>query len=118
MITEMQLDAKIEKCISRWLECYEVYRRTKVLCVRKSGEHAGPHHIRLMGDCANMCFLAAGAMLSESEFADRFSMLCADVCDRCAMDCERFSNDKMMQDCATICRDCAETCRDMSKVTV
>jgi hypothetical protein len=42
--------------------------------------------------------------------------MCADMCDACAMECEKYGN-KMEQckQCADMCRACAQECRNMTR---
>ncbi|MGB5106911.1 MAG: four-helix bundle copper-binding protein [Candidatus Zixiibacteriota bacterium] len=118
MKTESKLSAAVQRCIADCLKCYEVCVRTKVHCLDMGGSHAERHHITLMSACADACSTSAHVMLMESEFQNRFCMLCADICERCAADCERFVDDDKMQSCALTCRQCAETCMDMTREKV
>jgi hypothetical protein len=40
--------------------------------------------------------------------------VCADVCERCAIDCEGFGDDEVMKACAEMCRRCADSCSRMA----
>mgnify|MGYP001242945577 CR=1 FL=1 len=112
---EIKLRAAVERCVADCLKCYEVCVRTRIHCLDLGGRHAERHHIGLLSACADACSTSANAMLMESEFENRYSMLCADICERCAATCERFVDDDMMQTCAQICRLCAESCLEMTK---
>jgi len=80
------------------------------------GEHAEAGHIRLLLDCAEICQTSANFMLRMSELHGQTCDVCADVCGRCAEDCERFGDDQMMQQCAAACRSCAESCHEMAEM--
>jgi hypothetical protein len=40
--------------------------------------------------------------------------VCAGICERCAVECERFPDDIQMAACARMCRTCAESCKEMA----
>jgi hypothetical protein len=81
--------------------------RLERLCLEVGGEHPAPDHIRLLQDCAEICQTSANFMLRVSDFH-------GSTCEVCAEDCERFTDDEMMQQCAQSCRSCAESCREMA----
>jgi hypothetical protein len=78
------------------------------------GDHAETSHIRLLLDCAEICQTSANFMLRMSNFHNQTCGVCAEVCEHCARDCERFEDDEMMQQCAEACRSCARSCREMA----
>jgi hypothetical protein len=39
---------------------------------------------------------------------------CAEICERCAVECERFPDDMQMAACARMCRKCADSCKEMA----
>lgn len=79
------------------------------------GGHARPDHIRLMMDCAEICQTSANFMLRMSDFHGQTCGVCAQVYEQCAVDCERFGDDQMMQQCAEACRSCARSCSEMAQ---
>jgi hypothetical protein len=83
-------------------------------CLQKGGRHAEPAHIRLLQDCAEICQTSANFMLRGSELHTRTCGVCAKVCERCAAECARMSDDTQMKTCADMCRRCAESCQQMS----
>jgi hypothetical protein len=62
-------------------------------------------------DCADACQLCASVMSRGGPNAKAVAKLCAEICDRCAEQCEKFKNDKHCAECAKVCRHCAEECR-------
>jgi hypothetical protein len=80
------------------------------------GEHAAADHIRRLIACAEICDTSARFMLLGSDHHARTCGVCAEVCAACAADCDRLSDDEMMQRCADVCRRCAESCRQTAGV--
>ncbi|WP_255349952.1 MULTISPECIES: four-helix bundle copper-binding protein [Halolactibacillus] len=52
-------------------------------------------------------------MSRQSKFYKQHCQLCADMCEACAVECEKFK-DSHCQECAQICRECAEACKNMA----
>lgn len=113
-MAEKKLDKKTEECIEACVSCYQTCVRTKMHCIEKGGDHAEKNHLALLSICAEACKLSTHAMLIESEFQGKICGICADICTRCATDCETFRDDEIMQTCADVCRQCASACREMS----
>jgi hypothetical protein len=68
-----------------------------------------------MADCAQICRTSADFMIRGSDLHPLTCGVCAEVCQRCADDCEQMPGaDATMKRCAQVCRDCAESCRQMS----
>lgn len=85
-------------------------------CLGLGGEHADPHHVRLLLlDCAQIRATSAAFMLRGSESHGRTCGVCAEVCLQCADDCERLADgDELMLRCTEICRRCTESCLAMA----
>ena len=112
--THSMTDEKMRACIEECKSCHDICTETISHCLEIGGDHAEPNHIRLLLDCAEICRTSANFMLRMSEFHSQTCGVCADVCERCAQDCEHFGDDQMMQQCAETCRRCAESCREMA----
>lgn len=69
--------------------------------------------IRLCLDCADMCVLCSQYMSRDSEFSKKIGGQCADICDACAAECDKFDMD-MCKECARICKACASECRKIA----
>jgi len=111
----MELLAKeVRNCIDACFNCEKMCKETSTHCLHHGGKHAGPKHIGLMKDCANLCRASAELMLTNSEFSKEQCALCAKVCNACADECSGF-DESFMKECAKICRDCAKSCEEMSK---
>jgi len=103
----------MQDCIEACESCHGVCLETIEHCLHMGGEHAKPAHIRLLLDCAEICQTSANFMLRNSDLHGLTCSACAEICERCAADCERFG-DAVMQQCADTCRTCAQSCREMA----
>jgi len=110
----MVKDQKMQNCINECQSCHSVCVQTVAHCLQMGGKHAEPSHIRLLEDCAQICQTSADFMLRGSDLHGQTCGACAVICERCADDCGKFTDDEIMQHCAQICRSCAESCREMS----
>ncbi|NLK25381.1 MAG: four-helix bundle copper-binding protein [Euryarchaeota archaeon] len=115
--TVMQRESIVERCIENCQDCHGICVETIAYCLRLGAKHAGPKHITLMQDCADICKMSEDGMLRNSNFMRRICRLCADICISCAESCEMFPNDEAMIACAQKCRECADICRQMSMVS-
>lgn len=109
-----KLSKELEQCISDCWNCHRMCQLTTFYCLDLGDEHAETDHIRLLQDCAAICQTSADFMLRGSDMHGPICNVCADVCERCALDCERFNNDVQMETCADVCRRCEESCRQMA----
>jgi hypothetical protein len=105
---------EIENCIQNCSECHHLCIETISYCLQKGGDHASYEHIRLLQDCHQICHTSEDFMLRGSELHHYTCGVCAEVCMRCAADCEKFGDDAQMKACAEACRRCAETCKEMA----
>jgi hypothetical protein len=105
----------IQQCIQNCLDCHHACLSTvTVYCLPQLGQqHTDVDHLCLLLDCAEICQTSANFMLHGSDFHTRTCQICAEICDRCATDCERFAPNDQMQVCAETCRRCANSCRQM-----
>lgn len=106
----------MQQCIQNCVECHRVCIETIGHCLGKGGRHATATHIGLLADCANICQTAAEFMMRRSDLHVAVCGVCADVCDRCAHECDGLKDDERMDVCAAICRQCAGSCRDMTRM--
>ena len=109
-----EMSPEMQECITNCLDCHTICLDTISHCLQMGGPHAEASHIRLLMDCAQICQTSADFMIRMSDVHPQTCGVCADVCERCAIDCERFGNDKTMMDCAAMCRKCADSCSRMA----
>ena len=102
-------------------DCLRACRDAQAACletagysVRMKGYYAEIGHLRLLEDCAKLCEVSIDFLLRGSEMQISVLGLCADVCRRCASDCERFDYDQRLLACAAACERCAEVCRPLA----
>jgi len=103
----------LQQCIDACTECGQVCTETVAYCLEQGGEHASRDHVRLLLDCAEICQTSANYMSRRSDLHAETCAVCADVCERCASQCESF-DDEQMRHCAEVCQRCAESCRQMA----
>lgn len=114
-----QISPEMQACISICHECHDSCLTTLHHCLHMGGEHASPHHIGLLQDCAQICHTSEDFMLRQSEFHASVCGVCAEICDHCAQECETMANgDAQMLACAATCRRCAESCRRMANMVM
>lgn len=113
--TSGHLSQEMEQCIRNCTTCHEACLRTVAHCLGLGGKHAEASHIALLLSCADICITSARTMLLGSDVHKLTCAACAEICERCAADCERVDpNDAQMKACAETCRRCAESCRRMA----
>jgi Domain of Unknown Function (DUF326) len=100
-------------------DCVEACERCATACLmmgdRDSKQHDLTHCVRLCRDCADICTLCGRLDARGSEFSRQYMLLCADVCDACAIECEKHADHLAhCKACAEACRKCAKECREMA----
>jgi hypothetical protein len=109
-----QLSEDMRRCIEQCLACHSVCTEMVTHCLEKSGKYADVDQIRLLLDCAEICRTSAGFMMRGSDLHALTCGVCAEVCERCAIACEKMADDPAMKRCAEECRRCAVSCRQMA----
>lgn len=59
--------------------------------------------------------MSASLMSMEGQFMKEYCKLCADICNKCAAECDMFKDDHC-RNCATECYACADVCRKMTNM--
>lgn len=114
-LANLHLSRDMELCIESCSDCHEVCLELIDHCLRTGGEHARPHHVKRLEDCAEICQTATNFMVRVSSHYPRICEVCAEICDACARDCEAMADDEMMRQCADVCRKCSDRCRAMEQ---
>lgn len=107
-------DSAMQACIEACLNCHRTCLETVTHCLEMGGPHSDPAHVRLMLDCVQICQTSADFMLRQSKHHQLTCGVCAQICELCADDCDRFDED-FMKACAQACRHCAAHCRAMAQ---
>ena len=106
---------EMQRCIQLCQDCHARCIQLIDHCLTIGGRSAAPAHIRLLMDCAQLCTVTADFMARASSFHDRTCTLCAELCRRCAENCEHVAgSDQLITQCAELCRRCAESCDRMA----
>ncbi len=104
---------EIERALDECTRCHQVCLTGSGHVLRKGGDLADAHHIRLLSDCVELCETNSNFMLRGSPFAKRTAVLCAVICRECADELDG-SDDPVIQRCADACRECAVACEAVS----
>lgn len=105
----------MQRCIQLCQDCHARCIQLISHCLAVGGRHATPTHIRLLMDCAQLCTVTADFMARDSALHDRTCTVCAELCRRCAENCDQVSGeDQLVKQCAELCRRCAESCERMA----
>lgn len=104
---------KYRSCIDACYACAVACDHCAVACLGESNPKPMAECIRLDIDCADICRMAAAYMARDSAYAARIRGVCADICEACGTECDRFEHGHC-KECAEACRRCAEECRRMA----
>ena len=84
-------------------------------CLKEQDVKSLSRCIQLDMDCADFCHLLTVYAARGSEYTMHLMKHCADICDACATECEKFSDRyDHCKKCAETCRACANECRSMA----
>jgi hypothetical protein len=104
-----------EKCAAACSDCQRICdacaRHCGAMLVEGKKEHLTT--LQTCQDCAAVCAVAASIVARQGPFSDTICKACAEACNRCGKECDKFPNDPMMKKCAEICKSCEKACRDM-----
>lgn len=117
MTTITLQNPKYQECIDSCNNCAEACEACCTACLTDaSNVGIMTRCIMMYRDCADMCRMASCMMARGSEYAKQSCNMCADVCEACAMECDKMAG-KMEQckQCADMCRACAQECRSMMR---
>ncbi len=103
----------VQQCIKECQECHAICAEAVAHCLTVDGGRMQPRHIAILLDCAETCHISEDSMLRDSPLFTTLCTVCAEVCDACAIECEKFPGDARMKACAERCRSCAQACRKM-----
>jgi hypothetical protein len=88
---------KFKSCIAACSECAVECAHCESECLNEQDIKMLTRCIRLDHDCAAICLLAMEAMARGSEFAKQICKLCAEICNTCAVECEKHSHIRALQ---------------------
>jgi hypothetical protein len=91
-------------------ECEAICIDTIQYCLQQGGAHVESSHMKLVLECAEICTTTVKFLLLGA-FHGQVSGVCANICEACAVSCEKFAGDSQMKEWADSCRLCAAACR-------
>jgi hypothetical protein len=94
---------ELNACVSVCNVCYNA-------CLNEEDVSMMTRCIELDRECADICQLTASILSRDSENADKYLKLCADLCDICADECKKHTYEHC-KECARACSSCAALCR-------
>ncbi|HEY9696025.1 MAG TPA: four-helix bundle copper-binding protein [Trichocoleus sp.] len=101
------MTSEMKICLQAWKDCQSACTEAMNYCADPQGQCLEMTLLCMMRDCAEMCMMCANLMSDGSEFMGRAALLCAEMCERCAMTCSQMNNPKLTE-LAVLCHRCAE----------
>ncbi|MBY9081994.1 four-helix bundle copper-binding protein [Paenibacillus sp. HN-1] len=105
-----------QDCIEACLKCMNACNFSYVSSLKQYDLARLQECIRMDRECADICAFAIEAMTRQSPFVTEICLLCAEVCEATAAECERYEQTHC-RDCIEACLRCAEICRQVSEAT-
>jgi hypothetical protein len=115
VLTNSLTPSEYATCIESCSRCAQACEECFNACLQEPDVQARTTMLKTLNDCAETCFQAVAFMSRNSTFAKQHCQICADICNACAVECERFK-DTHCQECARICRECAQACQQMASM--
>lgn len=111
-------NSKMEECAKACSDCQRACDACSTHCAHEVAKGNKEHLTTLMScqDCADVCAAASQIVSRRGPFSKLICKPCADACAQCAVECEKFPDDKHMKQCAEECRKCEKACREMVAV--
>lgn len=101
-----------EECAEQCLACYRICTETVAAAARGDGPTLDKTSLGLLEDAADICKAAAAFLLRGSFLHHVTCRACAEVCERCAAQCDAFARKEVaLRACVAACWSCAEACR-------
>ncbi len=102
-----------QPCIDSCAKCAQACRECFMLCLKEPDVADRTKCISILNECSMMCHSSVAMMTMVGQASKQHCALCAELCDKCAAECEMFKDNHCIK-CAQICRECAEECRKMA----
>lgn len=106
------MDARYHALLEKLWHCTLTSEKCATACL--ASEHVGELTacIRLGQDCAEICMLLFRSVKRRSVLVPSLLAICKSICDLCAEECDKHSED-FCQQCAAACLLCGEACRKL-----
>lgn len=102
---------KHQEIINILSQCVSACEFCATSCLNEPSVQELKNCIQLDRDCADICSLAIQLLSRDSDQTASIINICADVCAKCAEECERHDHDHCVR-CAQACRKCQQSCKD------
>ena len=109
-LEDHQILRELSACATLCNICYNA-------CLNEKDVSMFARCIELDRECADLCLLTASVYARESENADKFLRLCAEICEACAAECAKHEHEHC-QKCAHVCLTCAGMCLEVLQPSV
>jgi hypothetical protein len=113
LLSQSQIPSEYAHGIEACMKCAQACEECFTACLHDTDIQARANMLKLLNDCSEMCFQTVQFMARNSTFSKALQAVCVQICEACAMECEKF-NDMHSQECAKVCRQCADACRQMA----
>jgi hypothetical protein len=101
---------KNSELISTLAECAAACNHCSTACLEEKDVQKMVQCIRLDMDCAQICEVTAAFIARNSDQAKHLIKECAEICSKCAKECEKHSDMEHCKVCADLCKKCEEMC--------
>lgn len=110
---------EFQSCIDACLQCATDCIHCENACLDEKNVNDLVRCIRLDRECADICLLTAKMLAGNTEFSKEISMMCANICEACAEECQNHAQHMdHCRICAESCSKCAEECKAIARVHV
>lgn len=113
-IQDSDITTAVNSCLNSERACMEAFQ----YCLDEKGTAFSGKHLSLLQVCVETTRLTARLLIAESPFYHQSCELCYEVCQACAVECERYEYDDVFKIAAASCRRCADSCRHMTGMSV
>lgn len=103
------VNSKYQDCIDACQKCIVV---NQDCLINMAGQKSMNDCPKCCVVCIDACYVSVKMMAADSQYAEQYCKICAEVCDYCAGQCAEHDHEHC-QACAKACRECAEACRKM-----
>lgn len=102
--------ANIHDTIELCLRCHQEGTEAFQYCLQHGGDHADPHHLKVMQSCIEISYVCARFMMLQSPYQHMMCEICSQICLACAKACEELHDDALV-DHIHVALQCADACR-------
>ena len=100
----------MKEIVDKLYFCAAQCERCHYACHRETNKAPLERSMMLGQDCTELCRLTAHVLERNSENSELFLRLCAEICIKCAEECETHPDMEHCKKCAEACRATAEMC--------